>query len=109
MAVLGGHVDAANSNPGQVMQFVEAQKLRVLGVMGEKRLPGLPDVPAYDEAGFPVEAGWDQFQGIFGRKEIPESIQEKISREKLRRQIITKRPPGHDHWTFISYHRPRSY
>lgn len=79
MAVLGGHVDAANSNPGQVMQFVEAQKLRVLGVMGEKRLPALPEVPTYAEAGFPVELGWDQFRGIFGRKEIPENIQEKIS------------------------------
>lgn len=78
-AVLGGHVDAANSNPGQVMQFVEAQKIRVLGVMGEKRLPGFPDVPTYAEAGFAVESGWDQFRGIFGRKEIPESIQEKIS------------------------------
>lgn len=78
-AVLGGHVDAANSNPGQVMQFVEAQKLRVLGVMGEKRLPGLPDVPTYAQAGFPVEKGWDQFRGVFGRKEIPEPIQDKIS------------------------------
>lgn len=78
-AVLGGHVDAANSNPGQVTQFVEAQKLRVLGVMSGKRLPGLPDVPTYGEAGYPVETGWDQFRGIFGRKEIPESIQEKIS------------------------------
>lgn len=78
-ALLGGHVDAANSNPGQVTQQVEAGKLRILGVMAEKKLKDLPDVPTYAEAGYPVEAGWSQFRGIFGRKGIPQPIQAQLS------------------------------
>jgi tripartite-type tricarboxylate transporter receptor subunit TctC len=78
-ALLGGHIDAANSNPGQVTQQVEAGKLRILGVMAEKRLKDLPDVPTYAEAGYSVDSGWSQFRGIFGRKGIPEPIQAKLS------------------------------
>lgn len=78
-ALLGGHIDAANSNPGQVTQQVEAGKLRILGVMAEKRLKDLPNVPTYAEAGFPVDAGWSQFRGIFGRKGIPQPIQTQLS------------------------------
>jgi tripartite-type tricarboxylate transporter receptor subunit TctC len=79
IALLGGHIDVANSNPGQVTQHVEAGKLRILGVMTPKRLKGLPDVPTYAEAGFPVEEGWEQFRGIFGRKGIPQPIQTQLS------------------------------
>ncbi len=77
-ALLGGHIDAANSNPGQVAQHVEAGKLRILGVMSDERLKSLPNVPTYAEAGYPVDAEWAQFRGIFGRKEIPAPVQEKL-------------------------------
>jgi tripartite-type tricarboxylate transporter receptor subunit TctC len=78
-ALLGGHIDAANSNPGQVTQQVEAGKLRILGVMSEKRLKDLPNVPTYADAGYPVDAGWSQFRGVFGRKGIPQPIQARLS------------------------------
>lgn len=78
-ALLGGHIDVANSNPGQVSQHVEAGKLRILGVMAAKRLGGSPNVPTYAEAGYPVEEGWDQFRGIFGRAGIPKPIQSQLS------------------------------
>ena len=83
-ALLGGHIDAANSNPGQVTQQVEAGKLRILGVMSANRLKDLPNVPTYAEAGYPVDAGWSQFRGIFGRKGIPQPIQAQLS------QVFTK-------------------
>lgn len=78
-ALLGGHIDAANSNPGQVSQHVEAGKLRILGVMADERLKSLPEVPTYAEAGYAVDSGWSQFRGIFGRKGIPEPIQNQLS------------------------------
>ena len=79
IALLGGQIDVANSNPGVVIQHVQAGKLRILGVMTPKRLRGLPDVPTYAEAGFPVEEGWVQFRGIFGRKDIPQPVQNQLS------------------------------
>ncbi|MBM4331692.1 MAG: tripartite tricarboxylate transporter substrate binding protein [Deltaproteobacteria bacterium] len=79
IALLGGHIDVANSNPGQVAQHVEAGKLRILGVMAPKRLPDFPHVPTYAEAGYQVEEGWDQFRGILGRSGIPKPIQIQLS------------------------------
>jgi tripartite-type tricarboxylate transporter receptor subunit TctC len=93
-ALLGGHIDAANSNPGQVTQQVEAGKLRILGVMAEKRLKDLPDVPTYAEAGYSVDSGWSQFRGIFGRKGIPQPVQAKLSEVFLK---AIKSPPFQDY------------
>lgn len=78
-AILGNHIDIANSNPGQVMQYVEAGNLRILGVMAEERLVDLPEVPTYEEAGYAVDNSWAQFRGIFAPKGVPEEVLEKIS------------------------------
>jgi tripartite-type tricarboxylate transporter receptor subunit TctC len=73
-AILGKHVDVANSNPGQVAQFVETGELRVLGVMADTRLAEWPDVPTYKEAGFDVDTSWNQFRGFYGPKGMPEDV-----------------------------------
>lgn len=78
-AILGNHIDIANSNPGQVSQYVEAGQLRILGVMAEERLADLPDVPTYEEAGYPVDTSWAQFRGIFAPEDVPEEVLEKLS------------------------------
>lgn len=78
-ALLGKHIDVANSNPGQVMEYVKAGQLRILGVMAEERLEDLPDVPTYAEAGYPVDTSWAQFRGFFGPKDIPEEVVQKLS------------------------------
>jgi putative tricarboxylic transport membrane protein len=44
-AVLGGHVDVASGNPGEVMAQVQAGKLRALVSSGDKPLPNYKDVP----------------------------------------------------------------
>ncbi len=78
-AILGNHVDAANSNPGQVAQFVETKELRVLGVMANTRLAEWPDVPTYKEAGFDVDTSWAQFRGFYGPKGMPEDVVKKLN------------------------------
>lgn len=50
-AALGGHVDAAHTNPGAVMGHVQAGKMRILGVASEKRLDVAPNVPTYRDQG----------------------------------------------------------
>jgi len=43
----------AFSSPGAALSYVEAGKLRVLGIAAPKRLPALPDVPTLAEQGYP--------------------------------------------------------
>jgi tripartite-type tricarboxylate transporter receptor subunit TctC len=51
------------------------ENLRILGVNDAEAFGRVTDIATYAEAGYPVEEGWVQFRGIFGRKEIPKSIQ----------------------------------
>ena len=48
-ALLGGQVDMLFDAVGAALPSIRAGKLRVLAVSGEKRYPGLPDVPAMNE------------------------------------------------------------
>lgn len=56
-AVLGGHIPATTENLSEMLQYVEAKKLRVLAVTGEKRLPVIPNVPTLKELGMPIVVG----------------------------------------------------
>lgn len=78
-AILGNHVDIANSNPGQVSQYLESGDLKVLGVMNDERLEDLPDVPTYKEEGYDVDTSWSQFRGIFAPSGVSDDIQKKLS------------------------------
>jgi tripartite-type tricarboxylate transporter receptor subunit TctC len=48
-ALLGGEVEAMFDNLGTSLRHVRAGKLKALAVGGERRFPGLPDVPAMNE------------------------------------------------------------
>lgn len=78
-ALLGNHVDVANSNPAKVSQYVESGELRVLGVFSEERLESMPDVPTYEEAGVPVDIEWSQFRGIYTNADVPKEVLDKLS------------------------------
>ncbi|MGP4061054.1 tripartite tricarboxylate transporter substrate binding protein [Halobacillus sp. H74] len=78
-ALLGNHIDVANSNPGKVKQYVESGELRVLGVFNDKRLESMPDVPTYEEAGVPIDVEWAQFRGIYTNADVPDEVLKKLS------------------------------
>ncbi|BDH60172.1 hypothetical protein MTP04_03020 [Lysinibacillus sp. PLM2] len=78
-AILGNHIDIANSNPGQVIQYYESGDLKILGVMSDVRLEELPNVPTYKEAGFDVDTSWAQFRGVYGPAGIDESTLQQLS------------------------------
>ena len=50
-ALLGGHIDAAMAQPGEVKPLVDAKKLRVLAVASPQRHPFFPDAPTGKELG----------------------------------------------------------
>lgn len=57
MAVLGNHVPFTTENLSEMYPQVEAKKMRVLAVTGEKRLAVLPQVTTLKEAGLPIVVG----------------------------------------------------
>jgi len=78
-AVLGGHGVATVAYVDLVKDNVEAGKLRVIGVMTDKRLAQFPDVPTFKEQGFDVPSSWQQWRGVSGPKGMPDEIKQKLA------------------------------
>ena len=64
VALLGGHVNVASSNPNEIIGQLEAGELRPLAVAGDERLTLLPDVPTLQEMEFDVL--FEQARGVVG-------------------------------------------
>ena len=70
-ALLGGHVDFVTGGPGETRTHLQAGKLRALAVVGDRRLPTLPDVPTLKEAGIRLAGTYAVFRGFVAPAEIP--------------------------------------
>ena len=71
-AMLGGHVDAlVGAIPGYAGQLKSGQ-LRGLAVASERRLPEYPDIPTYQEAGFPLIAS--TWVGVFAPRGVSDAV-----------------------------------
>lgn len=75
--LLGGHADASFQNINAVLSQIQAGKLRVLAMSGDKRSPLLPEVPTLAEAGLPgVEVySW---QAAAAPKGLPADVKKKL-------------------------------
>jgi len=51
LATLGGHVEVTSENMSEMLPLVEAKKMRVLAVAGERRFVQAPDIPTARELG----------------------------------------------------------
>ena len=78
-ALLGGQVDVLFPPIAASIQYIEAGKLRGLGVTSAKRADTLPQIPAIDEfvPGYAMEAWY----GLSGPKGTPAEVVEKINKE----------------------------
>ncbi len=77
--VLGGHVDVGSANAGSLREFVEAGRVRVIGVLSDQRNPALPDAPTYTELGYDVDTDWQQIRGLVAPAGVPEEIKQKLA------------------------------
>jgi putative tricarboxylic transport membrane protein len=68
-ALMGGHIDAGVMNPNEIVAQVEAGKAKNLAVAAHKRMPGAPDVPTFEEKGYPFF--WEQMRGVVGPANMP--------------------------------------
>jgi putative tricarboxylic transport membrane protein len=52
LATLGGHVELTTENMSEMLPLVEAGKMRILAVTGERRFKQVPQVPTLKELGY---------------------------------------------------------
>jgi putative tricarboxylic transport membrane protein len=64
--LLGGHIEVASANPGEVLEQITARRVRALAVAGERRLASLPDVPTLRESEIDVVV--TQWRGVVAPK-----------------------------------------
>jgi tripartite-type tricarboxylate transporter receptor subunit TctC len=78
--LIGGRVQASFSNSINVIPFIKDGKLKGLAVTGEERIPTVPEVPTYAEAGLPSyhPKNW---QGIIAPAGTPKEIVAKLASE----------------------------
>ena len=73
VGTLGGHYQLCFENISEIMEHVNAKKMRVLALPTEKRLPYLPDVPTLKELGYPIVGGLGR--GFLAPAGIPKDAQ----------------------------------
>lgn len=81
--LLGGRISFMLNNPVEVMANIKSGRLRALAVASAKRIPMLPDVPTFAEAGLPgytASVWW----GLVAPVKTPKDIVAKLSSEALK-------------------------
>jgi len=83
VAVIGGQIQGAMDNPPTVLQHIRAGTLRPVAVASPARLPQLPDVPTFDEAGLKGFEASSWF-GMVAPAKTPRIIVDRLNREIVR-------------------------
>ena len=76
--LLGGHIEAGLTTPTTVREYVEAGMIRMLAVTGDSRLSTAPDVPTFEELGFPNVA-LTQYRGVYVDSRVDMDLVARIS------------------------------
>ena len=81
--LMGGHIQLSFQSPAASIPYIKNGKLKTIAMGGEKRLPALPDVPTFAEAGLPgLEV--NTWFGILAPAATPREIIDKLSTEIAR-------------------------
>ena len=75
---IAGQVEAELDNLPSSLPFIKAGKLRALGVMSDKRVDSLPDVPTFAELGLKA-ANNMAWYGIVGPAGLPKDVVAKVN------------------------------
>jgi tripartite-type tricarboxylate transporter receptor subunit TctC len=80
MAMLSGTIDYQVASTPGVMGNVKGGKARLLAISGTRRLPALPDVPTFSEAGL-KNFGLINFTGLWAPKGTPQAVIDRLQKE----------------------------
>lgn len=86
LAVLSGQVEMTTAAPAVALAQIQSGKVRPLATSGAKRLPMLPDVPTYREAGFDAE--YYIWAGLYAPAGTPRAVVTTL-RDSLQRAVRT--------------------
>ena len=78
--LIGGQIDVLMSSVPSLIAQTKGGKARMLAVSGDKRLPALPDVPTFAEAGL-KQYGIVNFNGFWAPKGTPPEVLAKLQAE----------------------------
>ena len=76
--LLSGQVHLALTGPSSVMPYVQSGRMRGLAITGAKRLPSIPDIPTFAEAGYP-RYDMSAWYGVFSPAGIPSALLAKLN------------------------------
>lgn len=76
--LIGGTIPTAWTSVSPTLPYIKAGQLRLLAIMSEKRVQGLPDVPTFAEAGYPdfITTSWF---GVFAPPGTPAPVVDKLN------------------------------
>jgi tripartite-type tricarboxylate transporter receptor subunit TctC len=75
--MLGGVLDTAWANPATARTHLQAGKIKVLGIIGSRRVGTIPSVPTFTEQGFDGFA-LDSWMGFFAPARTPAPVTDKL-------------------------------
>jgi tripartite-type tricarboxylate transporter receptor subunit TctC len=80
--LMAGHIAIGFLDTSAAVPLLKAGRIRALAVTSDRRLDGLPDIPAMSETGFPVEAvGWT---ALFAPPGTPDAIVARLNAEVVK-------------------------
>ena len=77
---VAGQVNSATTTMPGAIAHIKAGRLRALAVASNKRLPALPDVPTFEQAGVAGVIG-ENWSGILAPAGVPQSIIDRLNQE----------------------------
>lgn len=75
-ALIGGHIDAATTGIDEMLQLYQAGKVRILAVNNTTRHALFPDIPTFEEAGFPNPTPILDWRGLAAPKGVSQDKME---------------------------------
>ncbi len=78
--LVGGNVGAGMNGFGTPLPHVKSGRVRPLAVVGKSRMPQLPDVPTFAEAGYPSVDAYAWF-GLLAPAGTPKDVVERLNAE----------------------------